>query len=114
MAIETGSVQGTLVIRLSGDLDHHATEPIRNAIERELQRTNYRNLVLSFRDIDFMDSSGLGLILGRYRTVSQHGGRMVLCEVSTPLSRLFELSGLLKVMPVYETELQAVRAVKEA
>lgn len=114
MAIESSVLDGVLVVRMRGDLDHHAVERIRDEIERELRATGYRALVLSFRDIDFMDSSGLGLILGRYRSVTQHGGRLALCEVGEPLRRLFELSGILKIVSVYESEEAAIRAVKEA
>ncbi|MCL6548476.1 MAG: anti-sigma F factor antagonist [Alicyclobacillus sp.] len=114
MAIESSVLDGVLVVRMRGDLDHHAVERIRDEIERELKMTGYRALVLSFRAIDFMDSSGLGLILGRYRSVTQHGGKLALCEVGDSLRRLFELSGILKIVPVYGTEDEAIRAVKEA
>lgn len=114
MAVESRVVDGILVVQLHGELDHHTAEELRNEIEVALERTHYRGLVLSFRGIDFMDSSGLGLILGRYRTVTQHGGRLALCEVNSALRRLFELSGILKIISVHETEEQAVHALQEA
>jgi len=114
LAVEAKVIDGILVVQLQGELDHHKAEELRNDIEEALEETRYRGLVLSFRGIDFMDSSGLGLILGRYRTVTQHHGRMVLCEVNTALKRLFELSGILKIIPVHATEEQAVRALQEA
>ncbi|EJY56397.1 anti-sigma-factor antagonist [Alicyclobacillus hesperidum URH17-3-68] len=109
--VETRYEQGVLVIGLKGELDHHAVEQIRDRIEQQLEEHGYRGLVMSFRNIDFMDSSGLGLILGRYRTVMEHGGKMALCEVSAPLRRLFEMSGLLKILPVYESEEAAMAAI---
>jgi stage II sporulation protein AA (anti-sigma F factor antagonist) len=114
VAMETHVVNGVLVVRLRGELDHHAVENIRNDIEDELAKTHHRGLVLSFRGIDFMDSSGLGLILGRYRSVTGRNGKMALCEVTPALRRIFELSGILKVVPLHDTEESAVRAVKEA
>jgi len=114
MAIDTLVDGGILVVRLRGELDHHAVENIRDEIEQELVSNHYRGLVLSFRGIDFMDSSGLGLILGRYRSVSQRNGRMALCEVSASLQKIFELSGILKVVPLYHSEESALQAVKEA
>lgn len=114
MAIDTSVSDGILVVNMRGELDHHAVETIRNDIEGTLRDTHYRGLVLSFRDIDFMDSSGLGLILGRYRTVTQQGGRMALCEVNLSLRRIFEMSGILKIVTVYDDLETAVRAVKEA
>jgi stage II sporulation protein AA (anti-sigma F factor antagonist) len=114
VAIESSITNGILVVRMHGELDHHAVETIRNDIEQALADTHYRGLVLSFRGIDFMDSSGLGLILGRYRTVAQRNARMALCEVTPSLRKIFELSGILKIVPVYDIEQTAVVAVKEA
>jgi stage II sporulation protein AA (anti-sigma F factor antagonist) len=114
VAIETSVTNGILVVRMRGELDHHAVESIRNDIELALENTHYRGLVLSFRGIDFMDSSGLGLILGRYRTVAQRNRKMALCEVNPSLQKIFELSGILKIVPVYDIEESAVTAVKEA
>ncbi|MDI9260988.1 anti-sigma F factor antagonist [Alicyclobacillus sendaiensis] len=111
MSVETKLERGIVVIELKGELDHHAVEQIRDRIEQQLAEHGYRGLVMSFRNIDFMDSSGLGLILGRYRTVSEHGGKMALCEVNPTLRRLFEMSGLLKVIPVYDSEEAAVAAI---
>lgn len=114
MHIDKDVVGGVLVVRLRGELDHHAVEPLRDEIEQSLEQTFYRGLVLSFQDIDFMDSSGLGLILGRYRTLSGRGGKMALCEVNSNLQKIFELSGIYKIVPVYDTEETALKAVKEA
>ena len=114
MHIEKEVVGGVLVVRLRGELDHHTVEPLRDEIEQSLEHTHYRGLVLSFQGIDFMDSSGLGLILGRYRTLSSRGGRMVLCEVNASLRKIFELSGIFKVVPVVDSEDSALRAIKEA
>lgn len=112
--LETANIDGVYIVRLRGELDHHVVEQIRDEIERGLAEIEHRALVMSFRGIDFMDSSGLGLILGRYRTITQHGGRMALCEVSPMLLRLFELSGLLKILPVFDSEAEAIAALKEA
>lgn len=114
MPVQTAVVDEVLVVRLQGELDHHAVETIREEIEQGLRDVDYRGLVLSFRGIDFMDSSGLGLILGRYRSVTQHHGRMALSEVNGTLCKLFELSGILKILAIYDTEQAAMRAVKEA
>ncbi len=114
VTVNSRIVDDILVVRLQGEIDHHAVEQIRNDIEEKLLDIKYRALVLCFGDIQFMDSSGLGLILGRYRSVFSRGGRMALCEVTSPLKKLFDMSGLLKILPVYETEMSAVKAVKGA
>ncbi|WDL97090.1 anti-sigma F factor antagonist [Alicyclobacillus sp. ALC3] len=113
VGIESHFVEGAVLVRLQGELDHHVVEQIRNEIDQKLQENRYRALVISFRGTDFMDSSGLGLILGRYRTMMQHQGKMSLSEVSPALRRLFELSGVLKILPVFDSESEALAAVKE-
>jgi stage II sporulation protein AA (anti-sigma F factor antagonist) len=103
-----------LVVQLRGELDHHAVEGLRDEIEEQLRQTDYRGLVMNFRNIEFMDSSALGLILGRYRSVSQHSGKMALCEVTSSLRKIFELSGILKILPLFESEAEAIKFVKES
>jgi len=114
VSIDVELNQGILLVRLQGDLDHHGVERIRDEIEQELQNNGYRGIVLSFTNLDFMDSSGLGLILGRYKSVTQHGGKMALANVNPALKRLFELSGILKIVAVCDSEEQALQLVREA
>lgn len=111
MKAEMNVIDRILIIRLQGELDHHSVESVRNNIEQTIADGNHRKVVLSFEGIDFMDSSGLGLILGRYRSISQHDGQMVLCEVSENLRKLFEVSGILKIISLYDTEADACRAL---
>lgn len=94
----------TLIVRLSGELDHHTADDIRLRLDEEIGRGNCRNLVLSLKSLLFMDSSGIGVILGRYKLIKQKGGKMVICDVNPPVYRLFEMSGLFKIMPIFENE----------
>jgi stage II sporulation protein AA (anti-sigma F factor antagonist) len=94
----------TLIVRLSGELDHHTADDVRMRIDEELGRGGCRHLVLSLKSLQFMDSSGLGVILGRYKLIKQRGGRMVLCDVNPSVYRLFDMSGLFKIMSIYEDE----------
>ena len=107
LQIETEVSGDTLIVRLSGELDHHTAELVRTQVEAELDR-GYSNLVMNFDQLGFMDSSGLGVILGRYKRVTQAGGRMSLCSVNDQLMKLFELSGMLKILRIYKTESQAL------
>ncbi|MFD2168863.1 anti-sigma F factor antagonist [Tumebacillus lipolyticus] len=108
MQIST-EVQGvTLIVRMAGELDHHTAEMVRRQVESELDRSATENLILNLEQLSFMDSSGLGVILGRYKRVTQAGGRMALCSVNDQLKKLFELSGMLKILRIYPTESQAL------
>lgn len=102
--------QNILVVQLYGELDHHAAEKVRTSIEEELDRGECTHLVLNLADLEFMDSSGLGVILGRYKRVSQMGGKMILCSIKPSVYRLMEMSGLFKILPTYDDEERAIIA----
>ncbi len=102
--------QNILVVRLCGELDHHAAEKVRTSIEDELDRRECTHLILNLAELDFMDSSGLGVILGRYKRVSQLGGKMFLCSIRPSVYRLMAMSGLFKILPTYDDEESAINA----
>ncbi|MCM3698253.1 anti-sigma F factor antagonist [Paenibacillus macerans] len=102
--VEMETRRDTLIVRLSGELDHHTSDDVRMRMDEEISRGNCRNLVLSLKELLFMDSSGIGVILGRYKLIKQKGGKMVVCDVNPPVYRLLEMSGLFKIMPIFENE----------
>ncbi len=83
-----------LVMRIHGEIDHHAAEKIRRTLERELKRTGAINIALDFGRVTFMDSSGIGVIIGRYKTVQALGGQIILYDVSEQIMRLLEMAGV--------------------
>lgn len=93
-----------LIVRLSGELDHHTAESLRIAIEKELDRDIVSSVLLNLNELTFMDSSGLGVILGRYKRLSQVEGRMAACCLNPHVERIFKLSGLNSIMGIYPTE----------
>nr|WP_260503949.1 MULTISPECIES: anti-sigma F factor antagonist [Paenibacillus] len=104
MHVEMEHHRGILIVRLSGELDHHTADMVRMQMDEAIQRRQCEHLVLSLKDLQFMDSSGLGVILGRYKLIKNKGGKMVVCDVNPPVYRLLEMSGLFKIMPIYENE----------
>ena len=96
--------RGILIVRLSGELDHHTADMVRMQMDEAIQRRQCEHLVLSLKDLQFMDNSGLGVILGRYKLIKNKGGKMVICDVNPSIYRLLEMSGLFKIMPIYENE----------
>nr|WP_260510857.1 anti-sigma F factor antagonist [Paenibacillus polysaccharolyticus] len=104
MNVDMEHHRGILIVRLSGELDHHTADMVRMQMDEAIQRRQCEHLVLSLKDLEFMDSSGLGVILGRYKLIKNKGGKMVVCDVNPPVYRLLEMSGLFKIMPIYENE----------
>ena len=84
----------TLTARLAGEIDHHSAKGSREAIDIMIFKTKPEILVLDFSDVKFMDSSGIGLIMGRVVLCRTHNCRVRLCGLSTSLKKLVRLSGL--------------------
>lgn len=101
-----------LVVRLKGELDHHTAEAVKARMEEAIAKGNVRHVVVNLKDLKFMDSSGLGVILGRYKQITGKGGKMVLCDVSPSVYRLFEMSGLFKIVAVEDNEKQAISSLE--
>ncbi|MFW6238770.1 MAG: anti-sigma F factor antagonist [Halanaerobiales bacterium] len=93
-----------LLVRLKGDLDMHSAPEFKTKVAEKLEERNYNALILNFKGVDFIDSTGIGAILGRYRNLSNEGCEVVLVGLNPQVKKVFELSGLLKLMPVYEKE----------
>lgn len=88
----------TLVIKLDGDLDHHSAGKLRDRIDRELERTGAINAAFDFTHVSFMDSSGIGLIMGRYKIVHALGGKIIIYGLSDNVRRIIEMSGINKLV----------------
>ena len=104
MTIDLTRAGCILVVKVQGELDLSTSPVFRDKIETELARDeNIRHLVLDLKDASFIDSSGLGAVLGRFKSISQRGGKLVGVEVPLHLEKLFALSGLLKIMIICPT-----------
>jgi stage II sporulation protein AA (anti-sigma F factor antagonist) len=93
-----------LLIRVSGELDHHTADQLREQATKALENEEVRHIVLNLEHLTFMDSSGLGVVLGRYKQIKQLHGEMVVCAISPPIKRLFDMSGLFKIIRLEPSE----------
>lgn len=96
--------EGILIIKLFGDIDHHSAKPLREGIDSEIYLYRAATVMLDLSNIDFMDSSGLGLILGRYTRIQELGGTLVITDPSESVERILELAGTKKLITVKHTE----------
>lgn len=92
-----------LIIKIYGELDQHTASKIRESADRELARTGAINVAFDFENVTFMDSSGIGVIMGRYKTVKALGGTVLIYDVSPDVKRLIEMSGIESIVTVAET-----------
>jgi len=82
----------TLVAVLNGELDHHTAEYIRQKLDAEMMKSTTKNMVLDFSKVTFMDSSGIGVIMGRYKNIRKLNGKMSLAGINDKIKRIFEMS----------------------
>ena len=85
---------GNMTVYLSGEIDHHAAKKAREIIDSLIQQKKPSELRMDFSAVSFMDSSGIGLIMGRYRMMMLYGGTVRITHVPEGLDRMMELSGL--------------------
>ena len=88
---------GRLTARILCDVDHHTAKPMREKIDRRLFEIKPNILILDFSSVDFMDSSGLGLILGRVEKATALNAEVVLTGASPRIMKLISLSGIERV-----------------
>ena len=100
---------GTLRVTLEGEIDHHSAVATRGEIDRLICEYRPRRFELALSRIGFMDSSGLGLVMGRYTLVHDLGGEMVVLDPSPAILRIFKLAGMDRLIRIeYGDKPQAV------
>ena len=92
VTIETNG--STMTARLSGELDHHHTQKLREEIDRSVQKERPARLALDFSGVEFMDSSGIGLVLGRYGLMQELSGKLVLRAMPPHIGRVMRVAGI--------------------
>ncbi len=98
MDIRMEYIGTTLVVKLAGEIDQSCAEEIRSDIDREIQIKNVHNLILDFAGVTFMDSSGLGMIIGRYKQIKARNGKTMIIRAQPQVDKVLELSGLKKII----------------
>lgn len=83
-----------VIVRLCGELDHHSASTVRNTLDLMLRDLTVREMQLDMTQVIFMDSAGLGVVLGRYKTLAARGGKMIVSGVRSSIDRIFRMSGL--------------------
>ena len=88
----------TVTSFLEGELDQHSAQAVRTELETAIQNPQIRHMVLDVSNLSFMDSSGIGVVIGRYKTLQKRGGTLVISNPSPRVDRIFQLSGLYQIV----------------
>lgn len=97
MRYETEQIVGALVVKLYGEIDQHCVSEIRDDIDRQIAIRNINSLIVDLGGVEFMDSSGIGMIMGRYKNMVSRGGKMMLVRPQPQVDKVLELSGIKKL-----------------
>lgn len=100
-----------LIAALVGELDHNSADKIRVKIDDRIDRDNIKKVILNFSGVTFMDSSGIGAVVGRFKKLSNRNGVLCIAEANKNVDKIFELAGLYKLINKYNTVDEAVRCI---
>ena len=93
-----------LLLEITEEIDHHTSEKIRREADYEITRYMPRKVIFDFNSVSFMDSAGIGLIIGRYRIANMLGGVVEIANVKDSIKRILEISGILKIISIIDFE----------
>ena len=96
--------QRILIFRITEEIDEFKAKELRRKADYEIERFMPKRVIFDFNRVSFMDSSGIGMIIGRYKQTSMLGGKMELINLRPAVKKIFEMSGVLRLVP--ETKLE--------
>ena len=89
-----------LTLKISEEIDENCTDKLRRKIDNEITRFLPRKVIFDFSNVSFMDSAGIGMLLGRYKVIKMLGAQLELLNVNRQIEKIFEISGILKIIPL--------------
>lgn len=95
---------GILYAKIIGEIDHHSAKDLRESLDDAILHARPKKVVLNLSAVDFMDSSGLGIIMGRYAFARKFGGTLVLANPSRLVTHIIELAGLTRMIQIEITQ----------
>ena len=96
-----------LFFLLEEEIDHHTTKELRRKLDYEIERYMPKKVIFDFNSVNFMDSAGIGMIIGRYKIIKMLGGELEIKNVSRSIRKVFEMSGITKIIKLEEGEVYA-------
>ena len=104
MDIKYYSKDRILLFKITEEIDEFKAKEIRRRADYEIERYIPKKVIFDFNRVAFMDSSGIGMIIGRYKQTTMIGGKMELINLTESVRKIFEMSGVLKLVPEVKSE----------
>ncbi len=102
-----------LIFKLEEDIDECSVQKIRRKLDNEIERYMPKEVIFDFNNVSFMDSAGIGLIIGRYKLSSMLGGKVQVTNMNQTVRKIFEMSGMKKIIPEIKEDLSPFASKKE-
>ena len=102
MTSEFDELDNCLYIQITEEIDHHSTQIIRRRMDNEITRFMPRKVVFDFSKVSFMDSAGIGLLIGRYELAKMLGGVAEITNTSKSIEKVLEMSGITRIIPIIQ------------
>lgn len=106
--------KNALIVYLSGEVDQYAAAALKERIDIEIENSTARNLIFELSDVSLMDSSGIGLIVGRYKIINSLGGKVLICGGSKTIKKMIELSGIGRIIKMFDNLEMAEKSLKSS
>lgn len=100
MEIEYRKSGANVTVFLFGEIDHHNAQTINQKIDKIIESEGAKHLVLDFHKVSFMDSSGIGVVLGRYKRMTARAGKISMIGATPLIKKIFVLSGVDKLIDI--------------
>lgn len=113
MRIQTTLHERILITALDGELDHMQAERIRAQVDAAFEKSSCKHIVIDMSNVTFMDSSGIGMIIGRYKNTEKRGGQVILTGMTDAVTKLYEISGLAKIISRLATVEDALQKLSQ-
>lgn len=104
MIVEFKKEDKVLIFKLTEDVDQHTSEKIRRKMDNEIKRYIPRKVIFDFSNISFMDSAGIGMVLGRYKLAQMLDGELEIINVNKSMKKIFDMSGVSRIINIIEEE----------
>ena len=112
MQIEFQMTDEILIVNLDGEMDHHFSAVIREEIDKTIDAFHSKHLIFNFEKVTFMDSSGIGVIMGRYNKISLLGGKFMITGGNEYIDRILEMAGIYTIAARMESVADSIERIE--
>ena len=112
MKIDFIKNNNVLSIKIDGEIDHHFAAEIREKADDYIIRSNVKYIVMDFTRVGFMDSSGIGMLMGRYKNIKRIGGELYIVGINKSVKRILDMAGITSLIPIYKDQTELLEVIK--